>query len=500
MPNLAINNFSIDERVNLVFGSLAIAVIGLISTIIAHLLAPLFGVGVSILFGFLIGASFAGFAPTALLVFFLFQNLIISLVSPSIESEFALTAMRSTNFALTLSIWAVLFFSYFVGFSKYQAISKQVNFVSIVICVVTAYFAVGFIRYGDPSIIYFRNILTPLLFLHISLIVFHKYHVKFSDILAVLMTMLLFYGYLEFVLGQRLWEALNGDTYARLSSLRLKIYPLGPSLEDMRQTGNVTRGVFESGKVHFFNFSLFSDFEQKIRRPSGPNFHSVSFAYALSVLSLSLFAVGKKFYLIAALPLMLLIGSKGATVFLVICLIGLFATRYSRSWMVLYGFVGILFAYATAAIITAIALRNYHALGLIAGIEGFATNPIGRGLGSSGILAVEFSEIDWDKAQQTGQTDVVVESAIAVLLNQMGVAGVAIVALNVWLARKAWIVFQQTGEKIAAIAVFMLLAITTNGIFHEEAMFAPLAQGFVMIIVGLAIGRFSAVPKPIERA
>ncbi len=487
---------SIDDRTKLVVGSLALALIALASTIIAHLIAPLFGVVISLLFGFLIGAAFAGFAPTALVVFFLFQNLLISLASPSIGSEFALTAMRSTNFALTLSIWSVLMFSYIVDYSKFQAISKQVNSVALVMCLVIFYFAIGFIRFGEPSVIYFRNIFTPLIFLHISLIVFHKYNFKFTDALSVLMLTLLFYGYVEFAFDKELWEAFNGDIYARLSSLRLKIYPLGPWLEDMQQTGRVTRGIFESGKVHFFNFELFSGFDQKVHRPSGPNLHSVSFAYALAIISVSLFAAGKKAYLIAALPLLLLIGSKGATVFLAVCLIGFAATKYSKSSAIIIGYVGILAFYAIAAIVTAIALKNYHALGLIAGIEGFFSNPVGSGLGSSGILALEFSDIDWDKAQQTGKTDVVVESAIAVLLNQMGIAGVAIISLNIWLARKAWAVFQRTGERSAAVAAFMLLAITTNGIFHEEAMFAPLAQGMVMIMAGLAIARNNTAAQP----
>ncbi len=157
-----------------------------------------------------------------------------------------------------------------------------------------------------------------------------------------------------------------------------------------------------------------------------------------------------------------------------------------------WGTLGLLATYATVALLTAIAVKNYHALGLIAGLKGFPLNPIGHGLGSSGILAIEFTDINWDAAQHTGSTDVVVESAIAVLLNQMGAATFAIIGLNIWLAVQAWRRFQESGDKALAAAAFMLLSITVNGVFHEEAMFAPLAQGTVMIMVGFALGRYNS--------
>lgn len=474
-----------------VLSAISLAGFALASGIIAHLLSPALGVGTSLLFGLLIGTSFSAYAASSVLIFFLFQNLIISIVSPAIGSESALTIMRSTNFVLTFSIWSAMVFSYCIGRHRYARINRKFNAIAAVMAIVILYFVAGYVQYKDASIFYFRNIFTPLMFLHIALISFHKFSLNFKDIIAALLVIMLGYGLIEISFGQSFSELINRDEYHKLTTLSYSVYPLGPWLEKMQQTGYVTRDIYESKKDFLFNFTLFSGLGRIILRPGGTNLHSISYAYALAVFSLTLFAMGRRYYVLAVLPMLLFIGSKGAMVFFLLSLAGLMAVRYSRSSKILYGYIALLAAYATAALLTAIAVKNFHALGLIAGLKSFPSNPIGHGIGASGILAVEFTEIDWSAAQHSGSTEVVVESAIAVLLDQMGAATFAIIGLNVWLALQAWKRFQISGEKTLAAATFMLLAITTNGIFHEEALFAPLAQGSVMIIVGYALGRHS---------
>lgn len=481
-----------DHTPRIVLSVISLAGIALVSAIMGHLLSPLLGVSISVLFGLLIGTSLSAFAAPSVLIFFLFQNLLISIVSPSIDSESALTMMRSTNFVLTFSVWAAMVFSYCIGRDHYPGMSRQFNAIALVMVIVVLYFVVGYLRYKEASIFYFRNIFTPLMFLQIALISFQKFRLQFKDIISALLVIILAFGYLEFSFGETFSEAFNQNVYSRISSLRSYVYPLGPWVEEMEQSGHVTRDFYASKKVFLFNFALFSEFGKTILRPGGPNLHSISFAYVLAVFSLILFAMGRRLFVIASFPMLLLIGSKGAMIFFLLSLAGLIAVSFSRSWKILYCYIGLLATYATVALLTAIAVKNYHALGLIAGLKGFPLNPIGHGLGSSGILAIEFTDINWDAAQHTGSTDVVVESAIAVLLNQMGAATFAIIGLNIWLAVQAWRRFQESGDKALAAAAFMLLSITVNGVFHEEAMFAPLAQGTVMIMVGFALGRYNS--------
>jgi hypothetical protein len=81
-----------------------------------------------------------------------------------------------------------------------------------------------------------------------------------------------------------------------------------------------------------------------------------------------------------------------------------------------------------------------------------------------------------------------VESAIGVLLYQMGVAAILIVGAMVWIAARLWHVYRSTGDRVYAAAALGILVITVNGIFQEEALFAPLALGIMGALAGLLLG------------
>jgi hypothetical protein len=133
--------------------------------------------------------------------------------------------------------------------------------------------------------------------------------------------------------------------------------------------------------------------------------------------------------------------------------------------------------------------RDYHVIGLIGGLRGFLKNPLGHGIGSGGNLSLDMTTIDWNRSQNLGSTDVAVESAVGVLLYQMGVFGLVLLGLIGWIAIKLWRRYLDTRERVCAVAALGLLAITVNGIFQEEALFAPLALGLLLAFSGLLLGR-----------
>ena len=152
-------------------------------------------------------------------------------------------------------------------------------------------------------------------------------------------------------------------------------------------------------------------------------------------------------------------------------------------WLLL----GILLIYVISGIVIGLRVQDYHVLGFVGSINGFLANPFGRGIGAGG--SVGTASIDWSLAQHVGSTDIATESAIGVLLYQMGVAGMLIVAVLVWLSLKLWHFYLRFGDRLAAAMAFALLIMTANGIFQEEALFAPLALGFVAALAGLVLGR-----------
>ena len=101
----------------------------------------------------------------------------------------------------------------------------------------------------------------------------------------------------------------------------------------------------------------------------------------------------------------------------------------------LWIFVVLLVVYASAGIVTGIQTADYHVIGFIGGLKGFLANPIGRGIGVGGNLSIDMAtRLDWSRSQSLGHTDVAVESAVGVLLYQMGVFGAVVLALFGWIA------------------------------------------------------------------
>ena len=177
-------------------------------------------------------------------------------------------------------------------------------------------------------------------------------------------------------------------------------------------------------------------------RLQGPNFHSISFGYALAIISGFVAVHGRLLLPLAALPLLLAVGAKGALALLLIALAFCFVSRFYQGVLLPIGLASILALYAAFAFISGLQIGDFHVLGLIGGINGFLSNPAGHSLGAGGNLSTNFAGIDWSKYQHEGATDIAVESAAGVLLYQMGVAGVAVIAIYLWLARTAWRLFQ----------------------------------------------------------
>jgi hypothetical protein len=128
-------------------------------------------------------------------------------------------------------------------------------------------------------------------------------------------------------------------------------------------------------------------------------------------------------------------------------------------------------------------------IGFVGGVLGLMSNPIGRGIGVGGNLAVDATTIDWARSQQLGHVDPVVESAIGVMFYQMGVFAIIPLAILIWLAFKLWALYRRSHDRLFATGAFAILTVMVNGIFQEEALFSPLALGLVVALAGLLLGR-----------
>jgi hypothetical protein len=465
---------------------LAAAAIGL--PVMFHLITPLAGVAICVLLALLVAYFAAPTLPIVLIFSYLFQNLFVALISPHIEDLASFNSARAYNFILTAVAWAVLAASYWSARTTFDPRFRRImDVTTVALMLIGAYFVVGLTSDPGNAVTYLRNISAPFFLFQIFALVTYRNRVAMTGALTLVALAALIFGYIELLAQERLFSFVNGDTYI---NMRIKeTYDSGVWVQLMHETGAVLRSYLDTLQIEFLNSPLFADLGIRLNRLVGPNFHSISFAYILAFFSLVLIAIGRWWYAVLALPLLIVIGSKGALVLVLLVVLALAASSYIRGYRLLLLYAALLVAYAAVGIVTGIRVQDYHIIGLIGGLNGFMGNPIGHGIGAGGNLSLDPSAINWAQFQHLGQTDIAVESAIGVLLYQMGVASIFLLGALAWLAVKLWTLRVRTGDRLAAVAALALLAILVNGIFQEEALFAPLALGMITALAGLHLGR-----------
>src|SRR5205085_5211168 len=113
------------------------------------------------------------------------------------------------------------------------------------------------------------------------------------------------------------------------------------------------------------------DFNIQLYRLVGPNFHSISFAYALTFFAIVLAAAGRWWWPLLTLPALLVIGSKGALVTFALVLMFVVLASCWRMFRNLYWYLATLAAHAIAGLAIGIRAGDYHVTGFIRGRRGF---------------------------------------------------------------------------------------------------------------------------------
>jgi hypothetical protein len=257
----------------------------------------------------------------------------------------------------------------------------------------------------------------------------------------------------------------------------------------MRATGYVLVELKDRFKFDFLNTPLLEGFGlSNMLRILGPNISAISYAYGVAFFVLFLFSVGRPLLAIFALPIAVLCGVKGALILMVFVAVAWISSRLLGAAVTLILGLLVLITYVIVGLAIGLEIGDYHAIGFMGGWNGFLQAPLGRGLGIGGNLSAEFSSIDWRAAQQAGSVEGAVESAVGVLLYQMGIAAVAPFGFYFVIAIKAWRLYAISGLRTQGLAAFGILVVLVNGFFQEEALFAPPALGLLTCLAGLVVG------------
>lgn len=278
----------------------------------------------------------------------------------------------------------------------------------------------------------------------------------------------------------------NGDLYIE-RDIRRQIES-GQWEKTMHETGFVLRGLKDVMMTTFFNTPLFAHILPPVFRIGGPNFHSISYAYALAIVSAWLLFRGRWLLPLAALPLLLVIGSKGAMFLLLLALGVRFAYNRLGPRPTFAAVLALSAGWLAAAIAYGATHGDYHVLGFLAGLHDFLRAPQGQGLGIGGNLSSTSFNLNWERAQATGATSVPVESAIGVMLYQMGAGSLVFLGFLAALARYCGRLALKTAEPDFVFAFVAIVAMSANAVLQEEAFYSPLALGLTLLLVGAALG------------
>jgi hypothetical protein len=427
-------------------------------------------------------------APVVVVCTFLYQNVVVAWFTPYIPDNNAFDALRGANFIVVMTAYGAFFLAS-LG-ARVRAIAPLrpwLLWAIAVAAVVTLYLMLGVARgNAKDAILYFRNTIIPLACFHIAIVAASLYRIDLHRALLWLGAGIVVYGYCELFFTLDFLSLFNGDLYIQRAIKRQ--IESGAFEKTLQETGYVVRGLQDVMTTAFFNTPLFADIMPRVFRIGGPNYHPISFAYALGIMALWLLFRGRWLLPLAALPLLLVIGSKGA-MFLV--LVGLFVQMARRPFgprLTTLGVVAMAVTWVAAAIAYGSTHGDYHVLGFLAGLRDFLRNPAGQGLGFGGNLSSTSLNLDWGQAQAMGATSIPVESAIGVMLYQMGVGSAVFFAFLAALAMAARRQILNNGNTDFWFAFVAVVAISANAVLQEEAFYSPLALGFALLLTGVAMG------------
>ena len=470
---------------------MGVTLLVLLLSIATFTISTLFGVLASFSMTLLLTIMIPAAAPVLLVTAFMFQNMGIAIFIPLMGDGAGFDAVRGLNFIILLSTFGTFVLAAFLHTNRLPDATRRWILLTLgVIGLIVLYLGLGAVR-GDikDALIYFRNTLTPLACFVIGLSVASLYRVTISKILLWLGLGAIAYGYAELFFTFDFLSLFNGDEYFYLR--------LAGQIESgywdriLEQTGFVLRGLDDVMMVPFLNMHFFDQWFPRVFRLSGPNIHPISYAYALSVISAYMLFSKRAWLLVLSIPLLIIIGSKGALVLLLSAICLKIGTKMIGLRLSVIAMVMVLTAYIGAAIIYGRANGDYHVLGFLAGIRDFLRNPFGQGLGFGGNLSSSIKNVlSWTRAQNQGVADIPVESALGVMLYQMGIATFAYFAILVAIIRACYKMFLRSGNETFLFGIAAITTIIANSVLQEEAIYSPLALGLTLTMVGVLMGQY----------
>jgi hypothetical protein len=424
------------------------------------------------------------FAFALLVTLFFLQNAFIALASPAISDPAHFTPLQGTSFLAVcmMSLIAVPVWQRMRRLVPPQS-SRFLYWMLIFIAIVLVYSVWGAAQTSIPGVLtYTRVYLVGALMLAIGIAMGFQLRISYVvSVIRIIAVMLVVWGLLEFFFTEWLYTIFNLVDFLHLEYSKSS---------DPESLGTL-RDIIATGSSSYLNLSGSFGLDLIIIRLKGPNIHPISYAYGLAFCAMICFIYRYHFLLVATLFIMTLVGAKGPLLMILVPLMAYpFYLRTSDIGFFVRWLTVIMIAYIVIVIYYGTVSGDYHIIGLLGGIKGFFKNPIGHGVGMGGNLSnLALTQANFDFFQNFG-ADFALESAIGVMLYQVGVGSLVFFAFYRQVTRTVWQAMRALPGEPRLVAVPIALSVLfVNGLFQEEAL-SPEGWGIMFLFVGLLISRY----------
>ena len=432
------------------------------------------------------------YAPLAgLLVYFqllLFQNWIIALFAPNMV-PMTFTLLQGTNFgAITILACIGLTRLMTPVWEREKIIAQALWVVGIAMFLAIGYGGLGTLKEGPTSAaIYFREFMGPVFAMVVGLDVARVWGFKtvVTGFLVSAATTIII-ALVELTIPLDYYSWINASSFYNLKAsccqYKVKMY----SAAD----------VLAGANANWFNISGNESTSATSFRFGSTILHAISYAYVLAVVSFAAISLRRSVWLVITIPLMFIIGVKGAAILFISTVLLWWTWTLSRStiFVVTCGLM-LTVGYIGYGLLHGIEVGDYHVIGFLGGVNGFMHNPFGHGLGVGGNLSANAATdaggygVNWtgQGGFQAAGADFAVESAVGVLIYQMGIGSLAIFAVFIIMLKEApFLKLRRPRPRRYDIWYFALAAVMVNGVFQEEA-YAPTGAGLIALFCAMLI-------------
>jgi hypothetical protein len=424
----------------------------------------------------------AGFV--VFLQFLLYQNWFISLFSPEIHGG-SFQALQGTAFAAAAALALVSGFRIWTVPERGRAVRTTAFWIGVALALVAVYTALGAVTASPASaLVYFRNTSGALIALLIALDLGRHHGIRTvasAFVLSVLLGMTM-------TACEYLWPLAYYETINAARFMNLK-FPAEVYLNAREVLEYRTRSFFNMGEGAADAF-----------RFGGTNMHPISYGYVMGAAAIAAAVLRRWFFVLVALVPIVLASVKGALIMIVAALLIQLVWAVTRSArLTLLAALGFTALYLSVGIYQGLKTGDYHVIGFMGGVRGFLANPIGHGIGAGGNHSENWKDgFDWHEFQNSGAT-FALESAIGVLMYQMGIAMAAVLWVYGKVIYEGWWRRRMEGPRVEHLIYAALAVVIVNGVFQEEA-FSPYALGLIAPLAGVSLASSAAtVPSGRDR-